>query len=353
MAALLIWTTERAARNNENRRVVSGVAGLGLVPLLAAIGLGIYQFQTLPFTTIDGSYASTFEFFMGSTLAHVILLTFIALGLWNRARLGRYNDGRWYRLRVIRYFAGVDRRFGLRPGPCHVTVCVNGSVVRDRPDPTTHRGRHRRTGAAPPAHRTGPAVTFRPRSETDKLRALLVGSVTALALIVLLLVGLGPHAPVGSPSGPVAGRRRPGPRLHPPLPDRWSARSSRCAGSGSPPSGGSQLLRLVVHALPQGDPTLARAAAAEQAKASSLQFVGVDVADKPTDALPFVEESGIAYPVGTDAALRVSANLYGLERRAQYLLHRQLGPGGGPRLIGAVTPTQLDGWIHRLTGSTR
>ena len=42
----------------------------------------------VPFTTIDGAYASTFEFFMGSTLAHVILLTFIALGLWNRAAQG-------------------------------------------------------------------------------------------------------------------------------------------------------------------------------------------------------------------------------------------------------------------------
>ncbi len=105
VAALFIWITERAARNNENRRVVSGVAGLSLVVLLAAIALGFYQFQTLPFTTIDGSYASTFEFFMGSTLAHVILLTFVAVGLWNRARMGRYNGGRWYRVRVIRYFA--------------------------------------------------------------------------------------------------------------------------------------------------------------------------------------------------------------------------------------------------------
>jgi heme/copper-type cytochrome/quinol oxidase subunit 3 len=105
VAAILIWATERAARNNENRGVLSGLSGLGLVVLLAAIGLSIYQFQTLPFTTIDGAYASTFEFFVGSTLVHIILLAFIALGLWNRARKGRYNDGRWYRVRIIRYFA--------------------------------------------------------------------------------------------------------------------------------------------------------------------------------------------------------------------------------------------------------
>ncbi len=85
--------------------MVAGFAGLGLVVLLAAVGLAVYQFQVLPFTTVDGAYASTFEFFMGSTLAHLILLAFIGFGLWNRARQGRYDDGRWYRVRVIRYFA--------------------------------------------------------------------------------------------------------------------------------------------------------------------------------------------------------------------------------------------------------
>ena len=63
------------------------------------------QFGALPFSTIDGTYASTFEFFMGSTLAHLILLTFIGIGLLNRARLGRYDGGRWYQLRLIRVFA--------------------------------------------------------------------------------------------------------------------------------------------------------------------------------------------------------------------------------------------------------
>jgi len=65
----------------------------------------IYQFQVLPFTTIDGAYASVFEFFIGSTLAHLILLLFIVFGLWMRARKGRYEGGTWYRVRIIRYFA--------------------------------------------------------------------------------------------------------------------------------------------------------------------------------------------------------------------------------------------------------
>ena len=105
VAALLIWAAERSARNRDSRSVIGGVTGLAVVALLAAIALGFYQFQALPFTTIDGVYASTYEFFMGATLVHAILLSFIGFGLWNRARMGRYEDGKWYRVRVIRIFA--------------------------------------------------------------------------------------------------------------------------------------------------------------------------------------------------------------------------------------------------------
>jgi heme/copper-type cytochrome/quinol oxidase subunit 3 len=105
IAALLTWAAERSARNRDSRSVIGSVSGLALVALLAAIALGFYQFQTLPFLTIDGAYASTYEFFMGSTLVHVILLAFIVFGLWNRARRGRYDDGRWYQVRLIRFFA--------------------------------------------------------------------------------------------------------------------------------------------------------------------------------------------------------------------------------------------------------
>jgi hypothetical protein len=42
---------------------------------------------------------------MGSTLAHVSLLTFIVTGLFIRARRGRYDEGHWYQVRIIRIFA--------------------------------------------------------------------------------------------------------------------------------------------------------------------------------------------------------------------------------------------------------
>ena len=105
IAAALVWVAENAAKKGSGKRAVAGASGLAFLFMLAAIAWQIYQFQVLPFTTIDGAYASTYEFFMGSTLAHLILLAFVGLGLWLRAGKGRYEGQTWYRVRLIRFFA--------------------------------------------------------------------------------------------------------------------------------------------------------------------------------------------------------------------------------------------------------
>jgi heme/copper-type cytochrome/quinol oxidase subunit 3 len=105
IAALFIWRTEVASRNQEKRGVISGTAALGLVFLLAAVVVQCIQFGKLPFTTVDGSYASSFTFFMGSTLGHLLLLSFLIFAVWNRARKGKYDGGHWYQVRVNRVFA--------------------------------------------------------------------------------------------------------------------------------------------------------------------------------------------------------------------------------------------------------
>jgi heme/copper-type cytochrome/quinol oxidase subunit 3 len=105
IAALVIWRTEVASRNQEKRGVISGTAALGLAFLLAAVVVQCLQFGKLPFTTVDGSYASTFIFFMGSTLGHLLLLSFLVFAVWNRARKGKYDGGHWYQVRVNRVFA--------------------------------------------------------------------------------------------------------------------------------------------------------------------------------------------------------------------------------------------------------
>jgi heme/copper-type cytochrome/quinol oxidase subunit 3 len=105
IAALFIWRTESVSRSQAKRGVISGSAGIGLVVLLAAAVVQCLQFGKLPFSTIDGSYASCFIFFMGSTLGHLLLLSFIVFALWNRARVGKYDGGHWYQVRLIRIFA--------------------------------------------------------------------------------------------------------------------------------------------------------------------------------------------------------------------------------------------------------
>jgi heme/copper-type cytochrome/quinol oxidase subunit 3 len=105
IAAGAIWAVEKSSQRQSKRSAISGGAALGLLFVLAAIVVQCIQFGSLPFTTIDGAYASTFEFFMGSTLAHLLLLAFIVLGLWTRGRRGRYDGGHWYQVRVIRIFA--------------------------------------------------------------------------------------------------------------------------------------------------------------------------------------------------------------------------------------------------------
>jgi heme/copper-type cytochrome/quinol oxidase subunit 3 len=105
LAAGFVWAAETAARKSAGKRTVATWSGVALLCMLVAVGWQIYQFQVLPFTTVGGAYPSTYEFFMGSTLAHLILLAFIGLGLWMRAMKGRYEGGTWYRVRIIRFFA--------------------------------------------------------------------------------------------------------------------------------------------------------------------------------------------------------------------------------------------------------
>jgi cytochrome c biogenesis protein CcmG/thiol:disulfide interchange protein DsbE len=97
-------------------------------------------------------------------------------------------------------------------------------------------------------------------------------------------------------------------------------------------------------------PLLARTAAAEQAKGSSVQFVGVDVAEEPSAGLAFVDRSGITYPVGSDTTLRVTSALYGLNGQPNTFFIDASGHVIG-HVIGGVSATELNQWLHRLAGA--
>ena len=186
-----------------------------------------------------------------------------------------------------------------------------------------------------------------------RLRALLIGTVIATGLAVFLFVGLPRSSGSGSGpgSGPLVGIGSVAPNFSLP------------ALNGGPPTtldalGRARHRPVVLNffaswCIPcqKETPLLARAAAAGTAKGSKVQFVGVDVADTPADAIPFVKQSGLTYPIGADATLRVTADLYGLNGEPNTFFIDASGHVIG-HVIGAVTQPGLDRWLHRLAGSS-
>ena len=85
----------RSARNGKQGNLKS----FGLIALLAsivAIVLQIQQFGAVPFTFYSGAYASCWYMFAIMNTVHLILTAFIALGNWNRSRLGLYKADHWH-----------------------------------------------------------------------------------------------------------------------------------------------------------------------------------------------------------------------------------------------------------------
>jgi cytochrome c biogenesis protein CcmG/thiol:disulfide interchange protein DsbE len=98
-------------------------------------------------------------------------------------------------------------------------------------------------------------------------------------------------------------------------------------------------------------PLLARSAAAAEARGSTVRFVGVDVNDPPSAALPFVQRSGITYPVAVDENFAVTSGKYALDGLPQTFLIDAEGRVVG-HVQGALTPAVLNGWLHRLGGAS-
>ena len=100
----------------------------------------------------------------------------------------------------------------------------------------------------------------------------------------------------------------------------------------------------------QETPLLAEAARSEAARGSPVQFVGVDGADPPADAVPFIQGAGITYPVGRDAVFHVTQAVYGLSGEPNTFYIDAHGTVVG-RTVGPVTQAGLDRWLRRLGGA--
>jgi cytochrome c biogenesis protein CcmG/thiol:disulfide interchange protein DsbE len=96
-------------------------------------------------------------------------------------------------------------------------------------------------------------------------------------------------------------------------------------------------------------PMLAQAAAAAKAAGSPVQFVGVDVNDPSSNALAFVHQTGVTYPVGADLTLKVTSVDYALNGQPNTFFIDATGHVLGSKL-GALSATELQQWIKRLAG---
>lgn len=203
------------------------------------------------------------------------------------------------------------------------------------------------TGATPdPGTPTSPPASPGPR----RLRSLLIGSAVAVVLAVILFVGLRPGPGASSTSGPVVGVGSVAPSFT--LPSLTGGHPVDLDALGSDRDRPVVLNFFASWCAPcQAEtPLLARTADAERAKGSTVQFIGVDVADLPANAIPFVHRTGITYPVGSDAELKVTSGLYGLNGEPNTFFIDGTGKVIG-HVIGAVNATELQQWLHRLAGA--
>lgn len=87
------------ALNNVRKGNQSGLKTFGLIAFvvsLVATVLQIQQFGAVSFTFYSGAYASCWYLFAVMNSVHLILTSFIALGNWNRSRLGLYKADHWH-----------------------------------------------------------------------------------------------------------------------------------------------------------------------------------------------------------------------------------------------------------------
>lgn len=83
------------ARAKNQTQLVLG-SGVAFIASLAALIYQGVQFGGVPFTITMGAYASCYFLIAGLNFVHLFITAFIALGNWNRSRLGLYQADHWH-----------------------------------------------------------------------------------------------------------------------------------------------------------------------------------------------------------------------------------------------------------------
>jgi len=229
---------------------------------------------------------------------------------------------------------------------------ASDTPTADEPATTEHpaSGEHSVSGT-PDAGSPDAGRQDRPRSTPPRrLRSLMIGSIIAVALAVFLFVGLGHRSGSGAgSSGPVVGIGDPAPSFS--LPSLTGGSPVVLDALGKDRHHPVVLNFFASWCVPcqEETPLLARTADAEQAKGSNVQFIGVDTLDPRSSALPFVEKSGITYPVGSDGG-QVSSGLYAIDGDPQTFFLNAAGTVVG-HVRGPLNQGELQQWLHRIGGS--
>ena len=188
-----------------------------------------------------------------------------------------------------------------------------------------------------------------------RLRSLLIGSGVAVVLAAFLFLVLKPSATTSNGQPAVVGVGSVAPNFS--LPNLLSTTDRPLAPVDAYALGKNRHRPVVLNFFASWcvpcrteTPLLAEVAKAEMAKGSPVQFIGVDVADVSSSAVPFVEQSGIPYPVGADRTLKVTSVLYGLNGQPNTFFIDESGKVI-EHYLGALTPSELTNGLHRLAGS--
>jgi cytochrome c biogenesis protein CcmG/thiol:disulfide interchange protein DsbE len=176
-----------------------------------------------------------------------------------------------------------------------------------------------------------------------------IGSIIAVVLGVVLFVTLLPRSGSGS-NGPVAGVGTAAPAFS--IPSLTGGPKVDLDALGVDRGHPVVLNFFASWCTPceEETPLLARTARAERAAGSKIQFIGVDSLDKSSNALPFVHQAGVTYPVGVDSEGGVSSGLY-----AVFGLPQTYFIAGDGTIVfhwrsGALNAAVLDKWLRKLGG---
>ena len=103
VATALMWFGHRSARSGNHAGLMVG-AGLSFLVTVAALVFQWIQISTFPFDAGDGAYASAVLLLCASNIFHLLLLLFLGMGIFARARKGLINKTNWYQAQLTSYY---------------------------------------------------------------------------------------------------------------------------------------------------------------------------------------------------------------------------------------------------------